>query len=394
MDKITPEFIAKSVAEKIKPGKSDSEYDLTTDSIKNALLEYFEHLSFFFRASLIHGHINVTLLMCAIILLIKNKNGATDKSDNQRGIAISSLLLKIFDWIVLILFDKELVTDDNQFGFKEGSSATMCTYIAVEVINNFIKNGSTVYACLLDYRKAFDYVNHVKMFTILIERNINVIFIRLMIFMYLTQSCYIKWQQTRSYSFSVTNGSRQGAVFSPRGGFATYLDPMIQSLRDSGHGLKIGEFWYGGLAFADDGILLSTTISGLQDMVDICSKHAEENDLVFSTHEDPEKSKTMCIAFKQKVTRDKLPDVYLNGDVLPWKESVNHLGATLHSDGTMDHDIDQKRGVFISTNYSLNQEFDFCTTDVRLRMLHLYNMHFTNCRLWSFESQKFDKLCR
>ena len=73
--------------------------------------------------------------MCAIIVLTKNKNGATDSSDNQRGIAISSFLLKIFNWNILILFDKELVTDDNQFGFEDRSSSKMCTYFAVEVIN-------------------------------------------------------------------------------------------------------------------------------------------------------------------------------------------------------------------------------------------------------------------
>ena len=140
-----------------------------------------------------------------------------------------------------------------------------------------------------------------KLATSIINPDISLIFIRLMIFMYLFQSCYIKWQQTRSYSFNVTNGSRQGAVFSPRGGFATYLDPMLDMLRNSGHGIKIGAFWYGAQAFADDVILLSTTISGLQAMVDICAKHASDNDLVFSTHVDPTKSKTMCIAFKPKI---------------------------------------------------------------------------------------------
>ena len=69
----------------------------------------------------------MTVLMCAIIVLTKNKNGATDSSDNQGGIAISSFLLKIFNWNILILFDKELVTDDNQFGFEDRSSSTMCT---------------------------------------------------------------------------------------------------------------------------------------------------------------------------------------------------------------------------------------------------------------------------
>ena len=97
-------------------------------------------------------------------------------------------------------------------------------------------------------------------------------------------------------------------------------DPILQSLPDSGHGLKVFGYWYGALAFADDMILLSTTISGLQNMVDICAKHAEDNDLVFSTHIDTTKSKTMCIAFKPKVKRENLPPVFLNGDVLPWKE--------------------------------------------------------------------------
>ena len=59
----------------------------------------------------------------------------------------------------------------------------------------------------------------------------------------------------------------------------------------------------------------------------------------------------------------------------------------------MDQDIKEKLGIFVSTNYNLNQEFEFCTTEIRLRMLRLYNMHFTNCRLWNFQSEMFNKLC-
>jgi hypothetical protein len=133
---------------------------------------------------------------------------------------LSSLFLKIFDWILLLLFDDELKTDQNQFGFETGSSTSMCSWILVEVVNYYSGKGSPVYAALLDYRKAFDYVNHVKMFHSLIERKINSIFIRLMIFVYLYQRCHIKWQSSRSYSFGVTNGTRQGSIFSPRGGFS------------------------------------------------------------------------------------------------------------------------------------------------------------------------------
>ena len=215
--KVTPEFIQKIVKEKIKPGKSDPEHDITTDNLENAPFSLFIHLANFFRGILVHGAVNHSLLICAIILLIKDKREATDDSGNYRGIALSSILFKVFDWIVLTLYDKELKNDDNQFGYQTESSANMCTWTVIETINYFVNRGSTVYACLLDYRKAFDFCNHVIMFRNLLERKVNKVFLRLMIVMYLHQSCFIKWQDTRSFSFSVTNGTRQGGVFSPRG---------------------------------------------------------------------------------------------------------------------------------------------------------------------------------
>ena len=98
VDKVTPDLIKTIVKEKIKTGKSDPEFDLTTDNLKNAPDILFHHLAKFFRAVLIHGYINISLLICAIILLIKDQRGATDDSGNYRGIALSSIILKVFDW--------------------------------------------------------------------------------------------------------------------------------------------------------------------------------------------------------------------------------------------------------------------------------------------------------
>ena len=124
---------------------------------------------------------------------------------------------------MLILFNRELESDPNQFGSRANSSATLCSWTAVEIINYYRNQGSTVYACCLDYRKAFDFVNQVKMFRVLIKRKISLIFIRLLIVSYLWQRCYVKWADSRSYSFGATNGVRQGSIFSPRGAFCTCL---------------------------------------------------------------------------------------------------------------------------------------------------------------------------
>ena len=269
----------------------------------------------------------------------------------------------------------------------------MSTWTAIEVINFFVNRGSPVYACLLDYRKAFDLVNHDIMFRNLIGRKISLIFIRVMIFMYINQSCYIKWQQTRSYSFSVTNGTRQGGVFSPKGGFATYLDPLLDQLRSSGSGCRVAGHWLGGLALADDVILLSLSVQGLQNMVNICAEHARSSDLLFSTDPNPEKSKTMCIAFGCK-DKSILSKVDLNGDALPWKDHVNHLGTTLSSNCTTYKDTMEKRAKFIQTCYNICQEFSFASEDVKLRMIRLHNTAFYGSNNWDFSSEgvlKFGK---
>ena len=146
---------------------------------------------------------------------------------------------------------------------------------------------------------------------------------------YIHQKCYVKWNEVRSYSFDVTNGTRQGGVFSPRGGFNTYLDVLIQDLRKSGHGAMLGLVWYGALWWADDGILLSPSVQGLQAMVDVCQSHAAATDLIFSTDKNPDLSKTVCIAFNS--SSENLVPIVLNGDPLPWKQSVKHVGSKLQS---------------------------------------------------------------
>ena len=77
-----------------------------------------------------------------------------------------------------------------------------------------------------------------------------------------------------------------------------------------GFGCTIGTHFYGAVAYADDVLIMSPSVQGLQEMVNICQQHAEDNSLVFSTDLDPRKSKTMCLAFNCD-TRDNLASIQL-----------------------------------------------------------------------------------
>ena len=225
------------------------------------------------------------------------------------------------------------------------------------------------------------------MFRILIRRKINLVFVRLMICIYLNQKCYVKWQSAKSPSFGVTNGTRQGSIFSPRGGFNTYLDPMLDSLRNSGYGCSIGTHFFGAFAYADDVVILATSVHGLQEMVNLCAKHAKDNDLIFSTDQDPKKSKTMCIAFHCS-NRNQLAPIKLNGDNLPWVSRAKHIGNVLHEDGSTGHDLEFKKGMFIQTAMDINQEFFSLPSELKMKMCELYNSHFNGSPIWKLESKE------
>ena len=164
----------------------------------------FEHLSNIIKAFLIHGHVSVVLLLSTLVPLIKNKLGDKCSSKNYRSIAISSLLLKVIDWIILILFGESLGLDELQFGYQANcsTSMTMCTWLAIETIDYFLRKGSEVFTCLMDMTKAFDLIEHSKLFRKLIDNGLSLIFTRLLLVMYLLQSAHVKLNGTLSSCFT------------------------------------------------------------------------------------------------------------------------------------------------------------------------------------------------
>ena len=78
---------------------------------------------------------------------------------NYRGIAMSSVLGKVLDSVIISLHKNMLGTCDMQFGFKQKHSTTQCTAIVKEIVS-YYKNTSSVYLLMLDASQAFDGVNY------------------------------------------------------------------------------------------------------------------------------------------------------------------------------------------------------------------------------------------
>ena len=137
-------------------------------------------------------------------------------SDKYRSIAISSILGKILDHIIIVKQSDALTTFQHQYGFKANSSTVLCSTMVIETVQYYTENGARpVYVLLLDASKAFDKVAFNVLFNELRDRAVYQRIIKLLYFMYTNQSCSVKWDNEQSDYFKISNGVKQGGVISP-----------------------------------------------------------------------------------------------------------------------------------------------------------------------------------
>ena len=107
------------------------------------------------------------------------------------GIALSSLLSKLFDHCIICNQYDSLRSDDLQFAYKSKISAIHCVNSVNETVNYYINNSGKVYVCTLDASKAFDRVNLLTLFKKLFERNMCPLFLRFLFIVTVIKRCVL-----------------------------------------------------------------------------------------------------------------------------------------------------------------------------------------------------------
>jgi hypothetical protein len=134
------------------------------DKLKHFMCSKQEKQLNMLKAFAIHGHVTVHLLIATLVPLMKDKLGDLCSSKNYRSIAVSSLILKLLDWVMILNYGHLLQSSDFQFGFQQLSNTSLCSWLVYETVDQYLRNGSIVYGCLLDCTKAFDTVEHSRLF--------------------------------------------------------------------------------------------------------------------------------------------------------------------------------------------------------------------------------------
>ena len=124
-----------------------------------------------FHMMLLHGYVPNNFGLRIVVPILKDKKGDQTSSDN-RPVTLCPTISKIFESVLLMNYGNYLYSDDREFGFKKTMGCRNAIFAVRNVINYFKERGSNIFMASLDASKAFDRVNHFKLYTSLMKRNV------------------------------------------------------------------------------------------------------------------------------------------------------------------------------------------------------------------------------
>ena len=186
---------------------------------------------------------------CVLIPIQKGNNDAT-LSQNYRPIVLASSLSKVLERLILNKYESIFCSDSLQFGFKHiNHSTSLCTASVKTVVSHYMRNGSAVLGCLLDASKAFDRVDHGVLFQKPFDRGLPLPVLKFLVSWYGSQQMRVRWGDSLSDPFNVSNGVRQGSILSPLLLNVTIYEKMgqlteILIFQDGCNGSSSAKIWF------------------------------------------------------------------------------------------------------------------------------------------------------
>ena len=212
---------------------------------------------------------------------------------------------------------------DLQFGFVGSRSTSMAAALTHDVIDYCVSMGSPVYVCALDAEGAFDGIPH----SIMFNKAMDIVpdmYWRILVFWYRRLVVQVKWGGQLSVPITIRKGTRQGGLSSPFIFNLLYQD-LVTTLSDMPCGLAINGITYNLCCYADDLLLCSLTILGLQKLIDKANSYICLHGLRFNP------AKTTCAIFGKSRFRNHTWT--LEGSKLVVEDKVKHLGVILANNG-------------------------------------------------------------
>lgn len=243
----------------------------------------------------------------------------------------------------------------SQFGFRKGCGTRDAIGVMRTLCERSLEHkNNDVYICFVDFEKAFDRVDWVKMFKILEELHVDWKDRRLLQDLYMRQEAVVRIANGDSAPGTIGRGVRQGCPISPLL-FSIYAEVMmievwedieerrlqelddlqegkIEAVEAIEEGILVGGRLVSDVRFADDQGMVASSEKGLQKLMNNLNDTAKK----FNMKINVEKTKVMVVTQEDN---GKVVDITIDGQRIEQVKCFKYLGSNITDDGRSTVDV-------------------------------------------------------
>ena len=170
-----------------------------------------------------------------------------------------------------------------QAGFRRGRGTREQILNMRIIIEKCREYNIDLFACFIDYSKAFDCVQHQMLWNIMTEMGFPSHLIHLIKMLYKEQQAAVQIESGKSDWFGIAQGVRQGCILSPHL-FNIYTENIMRNIKEAAEEQQYDALVIGGqeipeLRYADDTVLLSTSQNGIEKLIISVQNKSENQNL-------------------------------------------------------------------------------------------------------------------
>ena len=227
-------------------------------------------------------------------LVMLHKKGDRGIPANYRGIALIQVICKIFTQLLLARLeawsDANGIIPEFQAGFRKQRGCIDHLFTLHTLVYTQLQKENRVYAAFIDYTRAFDSVNHNKLWSYLLSIGFPGKYLRIISQLYQSATMHVRTPGGCTRKYDITTGVLQGETLSPFL-FSLYLNDMEEFINNRvRRGVQLcPRTKVHLLAYADDVVLFGDSSGNLQEKLNALADYCEMKELTVNI----EKTKTM-----------------------------------------------------------------------------------------------------